>query len=228
MDTMPEVEIWTIARMEEGTAVLLRPLDSEIVVPIFIGESEARAILLGLGSDQRSVDQRSVDQRSLRPLTHDLLLDLIKKDGLALYRAELHDLSDTIFYSRLFLTGREFSEKHPLILDARPSDALALALRCKCPVFIAKKVTDQAGLPVEFFLDAISSEVSQGIGNEGINLSDIIEERSKGTEPELAGFMSRREGLQMELDQAVADEAYERAAEIRDILAVMDRERRNE
>jgi bifunctional DNase/RNase len=204
MDKMLEAEIWTIARMEDGTAVLLRPLGAEIAVPIFIGESEAQAILLGLGevSDLRSAVPR--------PLTHDLLLDLIKKDSLALYRAEVHDLSDSIFYSRLLLTGREFSQKHPLTLDARPSDAVALAVRSKCPVFIAQKVTDQVGLPVEFFLDAI--------GNGGANSADTIK---------TSGFIDRREGLQLELDQAVADEAYERAAEIRDVLALLDKERKN-
>ncbi|GHV76392.1 hypothetical protein AGMMS49942_12130 [Spirochaetia bacterium] len=198
MNKMLEAEIWTIARMEDGTAVLLRPLDTEIVVPIFLGESEAQAILLGMG-----------DVVS-RPLTHDLLLDLIKKDGLALYRVELHDFRDSIFYSRILITGRAFSEKHPLTLDARPSDALALAVRDKCPVFIAKKVTDLAGLPVEFFLDTT--------GNNGENSADSILGRSKGIE---------REVLQLELDQAVADEEYERAAEIRDILALPDEERRN-
>jgi bifunctional DNase/RNase len=199
MNKMLEAEIWTVAQLEDGTAVLLRPLGAEIAVPIFIGETEAQAILLGLGEVAVS-----------RPLTHDLLLDLIKKDGLALYRVELHDLSDSVFYSRILLTGREFSEKHPLTLDARPSDALALAVRAKCPVFIAKKVSDQAGLPAEFFLDAI--------GNTGANSADAIVGRSKGIE---------REALQMELDQAVANEEYERAAEIRDVLVLMDKERGN-
>jgi bifunctional DNase/RNase len=204
MNKMLEAEIWTIARMEDGTAVLLRPLGAEIAVPIFIGESEAQAILLGMGevSDLRSAVSR--------PLTHDLLLELIKKGGLTLYRAEVHDLSDSIFYSRILLTGREFSEKQPLTLDARPSDALALAVRGKCPVFIAQKVADQAGLPADFFLDAI--------GNGGANSADTMK---------VPGFIARREVLQLELDQAVVNEEYEQAAEIRDVLALLDRERRN-
>jgi bifunctional DNase/RNase len=204
---MVEAEIWTIARVEDGTAVLLRPLGAEIAVPIFIGESEAQTILLGLGPNPGSRDLRSAVPVP-RPLTHDLLLDLIKKDGLTLYRAEVHDLHDSIFYARLLLTGREFSKKHPLTLDARPSDALALAVRCKCPVFIAQKVTDQAGLPTEFFLDVIGKDRANSADNRGVEQSNGIE----------------REVLQIELDQAVAGEEYERAAKIRDVLALLDKE----
>jgi bifunctional DNase/RNase len=205
MDRIFEAEIWTIARMDDGTAVLLRPLNSEIAVPIFIGESEAQAILLGLGEVVVS-----------RPLTHDLLLELIKRDGLNLYQVKVHDLRNSIFYSQVLLTGREFSEKKPMILDSRPSDALALAVRCKCPVFVAQKVVDQAGVPVEFFLDAV--------GDNGAISADTIVGKVDDHTPNMPGFITRRETLQRELEQAVAAEEYEKAAEIRDVLALLDKE----
>ncbi|MDR2020362.1 MAG: bifunctional nuclease family protein [Treponema sp.] len=208
MNRILEAEIWTIARMDDGTAVLLRPLNSGIAVPIFIGESEALAILLGLGEVVIS-----------RPLTHDLLLELIKRDGLGLYQVKIHDLRNSIFYSQLLLTGREFSEKNPMILDSRPSDALALTVRCKCPVFITQKVVDQAGLPIEFFLDAV--------GDNGTISTDITVGKLYGHIPDVPGFIARRETLQMELEQAVAAEEYEKAAEIRDVLALLDKERKD-
>jgi bifunctional DNase/RNase len=206
---MYETEIWTIARIDDGTALLLRPLKSNLAVPIFIGESEAQAILLGLGGFKVS-----------RPLTHDLFLDLVQKNSLVLCRAEVHALRDNIFYARVLFTGREFSEKKPLTLDSRPSDALALAVRSKCPVFLSPKVVDQAGLPLEFFLDAMRrvGEIS----------ADTIVRKFSGAEPEPPGFIARRESLRMELDQAVAAEEYERAAELRDVLALLDRKGRNE
>jgi bifunctional DNase/RNase len=208
MDRIFEAEIWTIARMDDGTAVLLRPLNSEIAVPIFIGESEAQAILLGLGEVVIS-----------RPLTHDLLLELIKREGLDLYQVKVHELSNSIFYSQLLLIGREFSEKNPMILDSRPSDALALAVRCKCPVFIAQKVVDQAGLPLEFFLDAVGD-------NEAISADNTIGKFNDHI-PAVPGSIARRETLQRELEQAVAAEEYEKAAEIRDVLALLDKERKD-
>jgi bifunctional DNase/RNase len=204
-EKMYEAEIWTIARMDEGTALLLRSLNSDLAVPIFIGESEAQAILLGLGGMTVS-----------RPLTHDLFLELVQKDSLALCRAEVHDLRDNIFYARLLLTGREFSEKNPLVLDARPSDALALAVRFKCPVFVSRKVLDQAGLPLEFFVDAV-------VGSRE-NSADTMAGKFTDAGSDLPGFIARRESLRMELDQAVAAEEYERAAELRDVLALLDRE----
>jgi bifunctional DNase/RNase len=208
MDRIFEAEIWTIARMDDGTAVLLRPLNSEIAVPIFIGESEAQAILLGLGEVVVS-----------RPLTHDLLLELIKRGGLDLYQVKVHDLRNSIFYSQLLLTGREFSEKKPMILDSRPSDAFALAVRCKCPVFITQKVVDQAGLPIEFFLDAVEDNGAIFADN-----ADNIVGKINGHTPNMSGFIARRETLRRELELAVATEEYEKAAEIRDVLALLDKE----
>jgi hypothetical protein len=80
-------------------------------------------------------------------------------------------------------------------------------------------VTDQAGLPLEFFLESIdgSGEIS----------ADIIADKSTDAEPEPPGFIARRESIRTELDQAVAAEEYERAAELRDVLALLDRKGRN-
>jgi bifunctional DNase/RNase len=208
-DRMHEAEIWTIARMDDGTALLLRPLDLKLAVPIFIGESEAQAILLGLSGVTVS-----------RPLTHDLFLELAGRNSLALCRVEVHDLRDHIFYARILLVGREFSPKKPLILDSRPSDAIALAVRSKCPVFISPKVTDQAGLPLDFFLNPLEGP--------GEIFADTITDKFVGAEAEIPGFIARRESIQVELDQAVASEEYERAAELRDVLALLDKKDRNE
>jgi bifunctional DNase/RNase len=205
---MFEAGIWTIARLEDGTALLLRPLKSDLAVPVFIGESEAQAILTGLS-----------DHTVSRPFAHDLFLELARKSSLDLYRVEIHDLRDNIFYARLLLKGGEFSEKNPLVLDSRPSDALAMAVRCKCPVFVSPKVTDQAALPLDFFLD-----VTEGAGTLP---ADSIIGRFDDVEPEIPGFIARRETLRMELDQAVAAEEYERAAELRDVLALLDKEGKN-
>jgi bifunctional DNase/RNase len=206
---MYEAEIWTIARLTEGTALLLRPLRSNLAAPIFIGENEAQAIFQGLSGVVFS-----------RPLTHDLFLDFIRKSAFAPCRVEVWDLRDNVFYARVVLKGGEFSEEKPLILDARPSDAIALAVRAQCPIFISRKVTDETALPLEFFLDTLG-------GFEEIS-ADTITNSFAGREPELPGFAARRESLRIELDQAVASEEYERAAELRDVLALLDREGGNE
>lgn len=208
-DRMYEAEIWTIARIDEGTALLLRPLNSNMAVPIFVGEAETEAVLMGLEGAAFS-----------RPLTHDLFLEFARRNSLSLYRAEVHDLRDTIFYARILFTGREFSKKKPFFLDSRPSDALALALRSKRPFFISSKVTDQAALPLNFFLNAL--------GRPGEISADTVKDKFTGAKAEPPGFIARLESLRMELDLAVASEEYERAAELRDALSFLEKKGKNE
>lgn len=170
---MLEAEIWGIAETGDGYMIFIKPLESEYAVPIFIGQLEAQAILIGFGGISIS-----------RPLTADLMQNLIKKANLELLRIEICDLRDNTFFGALVFKkpgGREFS------IDSRPSDALSLAVRCKSPIFINEEVVNKAGISTD--------ELSSG-----------KEEAAK------------KSLLQKELEDAVAVENYERAAEIRDLL----------
>jgi bifunctional DNase/RNase len=204
---MVEAEIWTIAQTEQGNAVLIRPLGSDISVPVFIGQFEAQSILIGYG-----------EVVIPRPLTHDLLLNLIHRLGLELVRVELYDLRDSTFYARLILSGKGFSGNRSLVLDSRPSDAFALVVRSKCPVFISQKVVEEAGIPVNFIINA----ANEGEGNQippVFNMGDIVPPK-----PDFSRAAARRNALQAELEQAVIAEEYERAAEIRDMLILLDKD----
>jgi bifunctional DNase/RNase len=184
---MLETEIWGIARAGDGSMVFLRPVDSDFAVPIFIGQLEAQAILIGYGN-------LSVP----RPLTSDLLLNVIRRTGFVLARVEINEIKDNTFFARLVLCSAETTAataEAPLIIDARPSDALALAVRSKCPIYLAETVIDEAGISAE----------------------SIIENDTDIDEPG-AWYKS----LQEKLDAAVAAEDYEKAAEIRDILKKLD------
>jgi bifunctional DNase/RNase len=194
---MLEVEIWTIARTEQGNAVLLRPLGSELIVPVFVGQLEVQSILTGNG-----------DIKTPRPLAHDLLLSLLRQTGLSLSRVEVHSLRDSTFYARLIIFGGGFSEKRPLVLDSRPSDAFALAVRRRCPIYISRRILDQTGVPAEFILDG--PEEDGGI-------------RSSPSPGPLSRSGKYRELLE-ELNRAVDAEEYEQAAEIRDLLILLDKE----
>jgi bifunctional DNase/RNase len=202
MQDMAESEIWTIAHTDQGDAVLIRPLEMDILVPIFIGQFEAQAILIGLG-----------EVVIKRPLTHDLFLDLVRHSGFALSRVEIYDLKNSTFHARLLLSGNAYSEKKPLVLDARPSDAFALSVRCKCPIFIARKVVELAGVPLDLFMD--DPEKAAADIPEPVFFPEI-RESSRGSE--------KYRNLQRELNQAVAAEEYERAAEIRDMLLLLESE----
>jgi bifunctional DNase/RNase len=204
MDEMKTAEIWSITRTGQGNVVFLRPLSMEIVVPIYIGQLEAQSILLGLG-----------DQTLPRPLSHDLFLSLLPYTGLDLARVEIRDFQGDTFFASLIITGREFSGERALVLDARPSDALALAVRRKCPVAVAEKVIRLAGTPADAVMEAA---LGNAAGGEGRSRQYSFSGPTSG----------KREALLEELDQAVAAEEYERAAELRDLLTGIDGERRQE
>jgi uncharacterized protein len=107
--------------------VLLRDASGEITVPIWIGQSEALAI----ASELEGV-------KPPRPMTHDLMRNLIHQLGFRLSRAVVNDLRDNTFFAMLYLdkAGQEIE------VDSRPSDAIALALRAGAPIFVDKKVID--------------------------------------------------------------------------------------
>ncbi|MDR3166590.1 MAG: bifunctional nuclease family protein [Treponema sp.] len=201
MQKMLEVEIWTIIRTDQGNAVLLRPLGSDISVPIFVGPLESQSILIGLSG-----------MSFPRPLTHDLLLHVINRVGINLVRTEIYDIKENTFLARLYLEGNRYPPENPLVLDSRPSDAIALALRCKCPVFVAGKVVTNVGVPVDMFINTSGEDSPFPPGT----TSDSVKE------PEISEKKLRRLILQAELDTAVANEEYERAAEIRDALSLLD------
>lgn len=111
--------------------VILKDVASEKeAVPIWIGLSEASAIAAELENVALE-----------RPMTHDLLKNIIGEVGVRVDRVEVHDFKDDIFYATIWLVGPDGKE---IAVDSRPSDALALALRCGARICVARKVIDGA------------------------------------------------------------------------------------
>ena len=122
--------------------VVLKGVDSETVLPIWVGSFEANAIALEI--------EKIAPQR---PMTHDLLRNVIIECGLSATSVTITDLQENTFYARVDLTDRAGD---PVMLDARPSDAIALALRMDCPIFVENHVIelsasgqDDAAIPVD-------------------------------------------------------------------------------
>lgn len=108
--------------------VVLKGIDSESVLPIWVGAFEANAIALEV--------EKIVPQR---PMTHDLLRNLIVECGLRAERVVVTDLLENTFYALIELMD---ANGEPVSMDARPSDAIALALRLDCPIFVQRRVLD--------------------------------------------------------------------------------------
>lgn len=105
--------------------VLLRELDGERILPIWIGPAEANAIAV-----------RLADLETPRPLTHDLMTRLLDGAGLNVERVVISDIKDHTYFAELVLEGTGRIVK----IDARPSDCIALALRAEAPIYISDTV----------------------------------------------------------------------------------------
>lgn len=108
--------------------VVLKGIESETVLPIWVGAFEANAIALEI--------EKIAPQR---PMTHDLLRNLIVECGLSAKKVTITDLQENTFYAIIELTN---ANGETMTLDSRPSDAIALALRLDCPIFVMQKVID--------------------------------------------------------------------------------------
>ena len=108
--------------------VVLKSLDSDTILPIWVGAFEANAIALEI--------EKIVPQR---PMTHDLLRNLIVQRGWQVKRVIISDLRDNTFYAIIEIND---AEGQIINLDARPSDAIALALRTESPIFVEAKVLE--------------------------------------------------------------------------------------
>jgi len=191
VDKTPHSEIWTILQTREGCAVLLRPFNTDIVLPIFIGQLESQSILIG-----------KEGFKAPRPLTHDLFLSLLLEQDLIIEHVEICDIIENIFHAKLVICGGKHTADKPLVMDCRPSDALALSVRCKCPIIVSPEIAKQAGISIDLIFDLAAASGSAAGGGKGKTFS-----RKK-----------KLKNLQEQLDIAVTNEDYERAAVIRDII----------
>ena len=140
--------------MTQMPILILKDLSEEHTLPIWIGLVEAGAIATELEQIQLS-----------RPMTHDLLKTLLDEAGVQLLHVEVTDLRENTYYATLVLTqsGRVFE------VDARPSDAIALALRAHCPIRVEESVLEKAR---EIDLRRKSSADGEPVGDELASLPD--------------------------------------------------------
>lgn len=194
-----EAEIWSIARIGQDNAVLIRPVGTQLAVPIYIDQSQTQSILIGLGNVPLP-----------RPLTHDLLIATLKELGVQIQRVEITSLKDGTYYAQLILEHN--GEK--VIIDSRPSDSIALAVRTKCPIFIAEEVVEEA-----------ANEISEITGEsvENVETAEAGGTLDKGLGSKEQKDMSEREMLESKLKIAIEGEDYEQAALLRDKIEELNK-----
>lgn len=158
-------------------------------LPIVIGNAEAQSIAVGIEQQQNS-----------RPLTHDLLLKFAKTFNVSISEVVINRFRDGVFYAMLVCQhGNEIA-----MVDARPSDAIALAVRLGCDIFAYESVMQEAGIIMDDWDDEADGQTEAE--DDSINKVD--------DEPEL--YLLTISELEDLLQKAIDDEDYLKAAQIRD------------
>jgi bifunctional DNase/RNase len=167
-------------------AILLKEVDGKKRLPIIIGAFEAQAIALEIEGIKPP-----------RPLTHDLLKQLTDSLGATVLEIIIDELRDNTFYAKIVLEVSGFSQE----IDARPSDAIALAVRAQAPIYVSETVMEAAAF--------IPTEETEDVST----LNPVIDSAGTKKPPTKEAKLA---ALQNKLREAIEGEEYERAAKIRD------------
>jgi uncharacterized protein len=169
------VESIRVSLVTQARVVILKEVEGERHLPIWIGPFEAEAIAMELQSIP-----------STRPLPYDLLRSVIGELGAEVQRILITEISNDVFYARIVLSTNGSSVE----IDSRPSDAIALAVRVKVPIFVDDSVMDRAGVRLEDDEDDESeepvrdgapiSEERLGVFRDFINTLDLDDFERKG------------------------------------------------
>ena len=178
-----EVKISDISLTNVGFAVFLKPEgmeDDKRVVPIFIGPLETHSITTILDGT-----------KSPRPMTHDLMLYMLTSMHAKVQKITIDEIKDNTFYAKIYIN----QNGENIVMDARPSDSIALALRANAPIYISNAILEEAGIAMK----------EEDIPGDSLSTEKI--QKLPKTQLEI---------LQDTLNNAVASEDYETAAKIRD------------
>ncbi len=173
-------------------ALILKEIDGKRRLPIMIGAFEAQSIAL---------EMEGVIPP--RPMTHDLIRNLLENLHINLTEIFINDLVDGTFFAKLIF------DEAGIDIDCRPSDAIAIAIRCGVPIYVNSEILEETSVTMQ--------------PEENINAQDSDEEEEdlnfiKKQSEEQKKPKTKLEKLQSELDKAISDENYEKAANLRDEL----------
>ncbi|TXJ12616.1 bifunctional nuclease family protein [Brachyspira aalborgi] len=201
---MIEAKVYSLAITDKGFVVMLKPINSERVIPIFIDYLQAQSMATAL-----------FNYKMGRPLTHDLINSIFQKCNIRLVNIIIDNVHLDTYYSKLVI---EHNGKNEFV-DARPSDAIALALRFQVSIFVEEHVIEKAGMIIE---DNGSKELEM---KSGIPYNYQVFDKEANSENKRRDIKlnnengaKTKEEIQKLLEQAVKEERYEDAAKYRDEL----------
>ena len=185
-------------------ALILNELEGNRRLPIIIGTFEAQAIALELENIKPP-----------RPMTHDLLRNVIQSFNTHVKEVYINDLKEGTFYAKVIYEH----EGEDVEQDSRPSDAIAIAIRFNCPIYVSMEIIEEAGILSDQEEDPENPETHQ-------SESTTLHEETQGSEPsesptETGTTESELKKLEKNLANAIEQEDYEKAARLRDEIKKM-------
>ena len=180
--------------------VVLKEMNGPGHLPIIIGRFEATAISMAQS-----------DQKPERPISYDLTQQILLGVHSKITKVEITDLHESTYYAEIHLVDEDGGQH---VLDARPSDAIALALRFDAPIYAAAQIVEEAGfqkaveIPPETTLAADQDSKLETPERADEELSDVSALETES--------LNELEQLKRRLEQAIAEEVYEEAARLRD------------
>ena len=184
------LEIMGLTYSESSTGayvLILGDKNSQRRIPIVIGNAEAESIAVGIDR-----------QRKGRPLTHDLFLRFAKEFGIEIMEVVINRFRDGVYYAMLVCKqGDDLT-----MVDARPSDAIAIAVRAGCEIYAYETVMEEAGIVIDDMEKEETSEDEQDLINKGPHETNVD--------------LLTLDELEELLQDAIDNEDYQKAAEIRD------------
>lgn len=178
----------TYSQLQSGAfALLLQQVDGPYRIPVVIGAAEAQSIAIALEGVQIP-----------RPMTHDLFQSFTQAFGIRLVEVMIYKFEDGIFYSELTFTD----DTRTIKIDARTSDAIAIAMRTNSPIYTTPEIIAETGFAVEE------------------NENDVQEKTPAESQPKLENYSI--EQLEITLNQMIDEERYEEAAKVQ---ALIDKKR---
>ena len=188
-----------------GYAIILKEISGNRRLPIIIGQYEAQSIALELEGIKPP-----------RPLTHDLLKEVIETFGYSVNYIVINELRDSTFYAKIKFDSSSVEE-----MDARPSDAIAIALKFSSPIYVNADIMDEVGFVPEYDEQVLPKQENEfDDADSGGNPEQI---KSKPTETKnLSSKEKKLIQLRNDLEEAITKEDYERAAQLRDEIKKME------
>lgn len=175
------------SQLQSGAyALILAEVDGPYRIPVVIGAAEAQSIAIRL--------EHIVPPR---PMTHDLFVSFAHAFGVRLDNVYIYRFEDGIFYSELTFTDGE----RTIVIDARTSDAIGIALRTKAPIYTTREIVDETG----FIMEEVTIDSNES-GEQAETVEDPAEKLAK---------------LEERLAQCIADELYEEAAKVSEQIAAV-------